>query len=103
MSYAVFNVVYGAFVQDDKNKKLFWDLIDDSGIVQPYNGNGESPIYVGVRLFGFDECDVYAVDELILQPTDEQKKEAEDMIAALSEELRAALSPIKTWLIPSSS
>jgi hypothetical protein len=111
MSYACFTVIYGTYVSS-KNRRDndFMDILgplrdeDDERLNVEYSGGGPAPIWFGVSLDGFDECeDAISVAGLVLTPSDDQKAEAEASINSLPEEIRSKLPPIGVYFIPSSS
>ena len=113
MTYCIMTVIYGVPLTEDVSEWLsertpedgISDDPDAEGFTMLYSGSARwMPVYCGVKLCEFNECrDAIPVDGLKLVATDEQKREAEKLVAALDSRIRERCPPIGCYIIPSSS
>ncbi len=119
MSYAIGYVVYGIPYSYDiakaiasNNKDEDYDVTADnadeiaeneSWFEFRYSGNGEPPGWCGVVLDRIDECNNLKVSELNFQPSDMQKKTAEDKINNLPEYVRKVSNQADVYILWGSS
>jgi hypothetical protein len=111
MSYAIIKVVYGVPKTEAVSEKIDeWEGDTDSdkwfegddgacGFTDLYSAGGPGFGYCGVEL---DELHSYGQDLVSgykFTPTDEQKKEAERLVAALDPELKELAGPIGVYFI----
>jgi hypothetical protein len=110
MSYAIIKVVYGVPKTEEICDKLAeWESADDerwydgdhgtSGFTDLYSAGGPGFGYCGVEL---DELSSYGQDLVSaykFTPTEKQKKEAEELVAALDPELRKMAGPVGVYFI----
>jgi hypothetical protein len=127
MTYCIMTVIYGVPLTEEANElicgrghdedgeEIEVEEDDESGVGSGdaeacgfevlYSGSASwMPGFCGVELDSFDECtDGFKLSELKTVPTAEQKKQAEEMVAALDPRVRELCGPIDVYLIPSSS
>jgi len=102
MTYAIANVVYGIDLTYDENwlkelpkelEQSFDDNPENIGITTDYSGNGERPMWFGIKLCEFDECQTIRLDEIAKynNPTDEIKQKWAKKVENLDPELHKIL------------
>lgn len=117
--YAIALIVYGVpLMAGEHNEVTLPQCLDDIleegdgeelGWLMPYRGSGcDHPFAFGIELCQFDEaCNFVDMSTLNLAPTDAQRQEYDLKLAALSEELRAAVLRIggqpRTFILWASS
>lgn len=97
MSSAVVTAIYGVPInqaihnkmlemEEDPDSGWFEDKNGTCGFTTLYSGHAMRTVgYCGVKLDGFNEFKDVRVSKLKLEPTDKQKKEAQERIDALPE------------------
>ena len=131
MSYFIGKIIYGIpatdsfqrHVRDGGIPKGLEEFCDENGIESGeelldhlfgddpeffetgYSAGGEHvPAWCGVKIGEFDECtDYIALDKINIQPTPEQKAEAESIIEVMPAELRKHFPPVGVYVISTSS
>lgn len=115
MSYCIMTIIYGVPLTEEIHKKIeeweddgtdeWGEDAESCGFETTYTAHARpSPGWCGIELGGFTECDdAIPISKLQLEPTPEQRVEAEARVAALHPEIRAICQPIGVYIIPSSS
>ena len=102
MTYAIGHIVYGIDLTYEREwaenlpqdlKDAFEDEPTSLGFENSYSGNGEMPLWLGVLLDEFDECNNYRITKITkwANPSEETKQKWEKAVAALEPEVYKAL------------
>lgn len=118
MSYAIFNVVYGVpmpyggdqIIEDLRMNEdpqycesEFDHCTGECGFVEGYSSGGPPFKYCGVSLSVFDECGIYNLKDLKLQPTEDDLKKFEERWAQVPDVLKKLCDAPEVILVPSNS
>lgn len=101
--YAVCNIILGAVAHGDGQHDV--DELEAAGFEKIYHGGASvPPMYFGLNLGYFDECEELTADDLIvkLTATDKQKKEELKKYSKLPKKIRDKY-PFNIHLLWSSS
>lgn len=107
MSYAIGNIIYGIPLTDEIREAMRSrpdEEEEDLGFEMEYSGSAPyRPGWCGVRLDTINECIDTRVWAVRWVPTDEERAQAAELIAALPAEIRAVAGEPDVYIVWSSS
>jgi hypothetical protein len=101
--YAILTVIYGVPWTAELAAKEYEP--DEFGFETKYSGSATFfPAFLGEELWETDETtNFFALTDVLIEPTDEQREKVNAAVAALPDEIRKELPPVGVYFIWSTS